>query len=57
MKYNKYLVYWYLNQIDLIYYKLIHNKKLTKKQQYIYDVLDEYDFYAPKKYHNHNNLS
>lgn len=53
---NKNLVYWYYLQLQKIYIKLDKKKKLTRKQKLLYEVLDEYDFYAPKKYHNHNNL-
>lgn len=53
---NKKLVYWYYLQFGRIYFKLLKKQKLTKKQKYLYDILDEYDFYVPKKYHNHNNL-
>lgn len=56
MKENKDLVLWYSIQFRNIYIKLNNKKKLTRKQKFLYDILDEYDFYAPKKYHNHNNL-
>lgn len=54
---NKSLVNWYCKKFIKIYIKLHLKKPLTKKEKYLYDILDEYDFYAPKKYHDHKNLT
>lgn len=56
MKYNTELVEWFIRKFCIIKTKIENNIPLRQDEEYLYYILDEYDFYAPKNIQNHNNL-